>query len=161
MQRMSRRPRGWSGPGSAEIVEWLDGAEPPVRVVVVQLRALRPQVPKPPRCSPGAANRTDSRSNSSNLYISAAHTAPSKRASACSGKWRSAAVIRPLADTLLLCSTLLAMAALSAAFKNVALAFDSICSSPSPNCRKPSASMLLKVWQLPPSSKNMGSKPLG
>ena len=58
MQRMSRRPHGWSGPGSAEEVEWLVGAEPPVQVVVVQLRALRPQVPKPPRCSPGAANRT-------------------------------------------------------------------------------------------------------
>ena len=57
MQRMSRRPHGWSGPGSAEEVEWLVGAEPPVQVVVVQLRALRPQVPKPPRCSPGAANR--------------------------------------------------------------------------------------------------------
>ena len=57
MQRMSRRSHGWSEPGSAEEVEWLDGAEPPVQVVVVQLRALRPQVPKPPRCSPGAANR--------------------------------------------------------------------------------------------------------
>ena len=57
MQRMSRRPHGWSGPGSAEEVGWLVGAEPPVQVVVVQLRALRPQVPKPPRCSPGAANR--------------------------------------------------------------------------------------------------------
>ena len=58
MQRMSRRPHGWSGPGSAEEVEWLVGAEPLVQVVVVQLRALRPQVPKPPRCSPGAANRS-------------------------------------------------------------------------------------------------------
>ncbi len=63
MQRTYRRPHGWSGPGSAEEVEWLDGAEPPVQVVVVQLRALRPGgpapcSPKPPRCSPGAANRT-------------------------------------------------------------------------------------------------------
>ncbi len=55
MQRMSRRVRGWSGPGSAEEIEWRDGAEPLVRVVV-ELRAPGPKVPTPPRCSPGAAN---------------------------------------------------------------------------------------------------------
>ncbi len=57
MQRMYRRAHGWSGPGSAEEVEWRDEAEPLVQVVMVELRAPRPQVPKPPRCSPGAANR--------------------------------------------------------------------------------------------------------
>ncbi len=53
MQRMSRRAQG-----SAEEVEWLDKAKPLVQVVVVELRAPGPQVPKPPQCSPGAANRT-------------------------------------------------------------------------------------------------------
>jgi hypothetical protein len=36
VQRMSRRAHGWSGPGSAEGVEWRDGAEPLVQVVVVE-----------------------------------------------------------------------------------------------------------------------------
>jgi hypothetical protein len=31
VQRMSRRVRGWSGPGAAEEIEWRDGAEPLVQ----------------------------------------------------------------------------------------------------------------------------------
>jgi hypothetical protein len=51
-----------SGPWSrlARSAEGLSGGPGPgplVQVVVVELRAPGPQVPKPPRCSPGAANR--------------------------------------------------------------------------------------------------------
>jgi hypothetical protein len=54
----SSRAHGWGWPGSTEGFEWQQVPGQFVRVVVVELRAPGPQVPKPPRCSPGAANRS-------------------------------------------------------------------------------------------------------